>query len=291
MVASADAFAVDAEHSALLEARAVAAELVWRLGQLEGVRRVSRVGVPASGTLSIVVVERAVAYLRVSTDRQAEEGFGLDVQHAAIVRWARANKVRLAATVRDEGRSGAADVIDRPGLAEAIGLVRAGCAQALVVARLDRLARDLVLQEWIRADLIKAGAELRSATPTEDVYLRNDPQDPTGTLVRQILGAVAQYERAMIRLRMDAGKARKRQEGGYAAGAPPYGWQPVGHDLVPQLDEQREIERMRRWRREGASLRTIADRLNEEAVPARRGRWHPQTVARALERAGRRRTA
>ena len=284
-LATTDPLYVDAPGRELHEVRALAVELVFRLGQLEGPRRAATATSVPAGTLRLVV-DRAVAYLRVSTDRQADEGFGLEVQEAAVRRWARLNKVRLAFVVRDEGRSGAADVIDRPGLAEAIGHVRAGRAQALVVPRLDRLARDLVLQEWIRADLIRMGAELRSASPAEDLYLRNDPDDPTGTLVRQILGAVAQYERAMIRLRMDAGKARKRQTGGYIGGQPPYGFRAIGHDLVPNLEEQREVQRMRRWRREGKSLREIATRLNDEGVPARRGRWHPQTVARVLERAG-----
>lgn len=279
-----DPRSVDAPVRDLHEVQALAAELTWRLGRLEAHRRGVPVSSAPAGTLRLVV-DRAVAYLRVSTDRQADEGFGLDVQDAAVRRWARLNKVRLAFVVRDEGRSGAADIIDRPGLAEAIGHIRAGRAQALVVPRLDRLARDLVLQEWIRADLIRLGAELRSATPTEDLYLRNDPDDPTGTLVRQILGAVAQYERAMIRLRMDAGKVRKRQAGGYVGGQPPYGFRAIGHDLVPNLDEQRAVQRMRRWRREGKSLRDIANRLNDDGIPARRGRWHPQTVARVLDRA------
>lgn len=41
---------------------------------------------------------------------------------------------------------------------------------------------------------------------------------------------------------------------------------------------------MKRWRREGKSLRDIADRLNREGIPARRGRWHPQTVQRVIDR-------
>lgn len=236
------------------------------------------------------MASRAVAYLRVSTDRQADEGLGLDVQEAACRDWARRNRARIAFVVRDAGVSGAADEVDRPGLAEAMGHVRAGRADCIVVARLDRLARDLVLQEWIRADLVDAGAELRSASAVEDLHLIGDPDDPTGTLVRQILGAVAQYERAMIRLRMNAGKARKAQAGGYTGGAPRYGYRADGHDLVPNLAEQRQVQRMRRWRREGLSLRQIADRLNAEGTPARRGRWHPQTVARVLDR-GQRRTA
>lgn len=283
----ADPAYVDTPVRVLLEAQALAAQLVHALGQLEADRRVCQQRPRRADTLDRVS-SRAIAYLRVSTDRQADEGFGLEVQEAAVRRWARVNRMRIVHVIRDEGRSGAADVIDRPGLAEAIGHVRAGRADALVVPRLDRLARDLVLQEWIRADLIRAGAELRSASPSEDAFLRHDPEDPTGTLIRQILGAVAQHERAMIRLRMDAGRARKRETGGYAGGAPPYGFRSEGRDLVPNLAEQRQVARIRRWHRDGRSLREIARRLNAEGIPSRRGRWHPQTVSRVLERTQRR---
>lgn len=284
--------ATDAGSWALAEARALAAELSFRLAGMVptiAARRAS-VGRRVPRQRLEPMVDRVVAYLRVSTERQVE-GFGLDVQEAAVRLWARRNRARVAFVVRDEGRSGTADVIDRPGLAEALGHIEAGRASAVVVPRLDRLARDLVLQEWIRAELLRMGAQLRSADATEDLYLVDDPDNPTGTLVRQILGAVAQYERAMIRLRMEAGKAKKRQAGGYAGGQPPYGFRASEHDLVPNLEEQRQVARMRRWRREGRSLREIADRLNADGIPARRGRWHPQTVARVLDRAQARRAS
>lgn len=266
----------------LTEARALVDQLRHRLAAMVPTieqRRAFKNPVQLRATLA--VMDTVVAYLRVSTDRQAE-GFGLDVQDAAVRMWAKKNRARIAHIVIDRGVSGT--VMDRPGLAEALGHIEAGRARALVVPRLDRLARDLMLQEWIRAELLRAGAQLRSADPVEDVYLIDDPDNPTGTLVRQIMGAVAQYERAMIRLRMNAGKAKKRQAGGYAGGQPPYGYRAHGHDLVPNLDEQRQVQRMKRWRRDGKSFREIADRLNAEGVPARRGRWHPPTVQRVIER-------
>lgn len=286
-LAALDPSSVDAAPPALAQIKGLATYLVQQLAALESkpaTRRAFAAAHPHPPRLSAVPY-RVVAYLRVSTDRQADEGFGLDVQEAAIREWARRNKARIAFVVRDEGKSGAADVIDRPGLAEALGHVQAKRADAILVARVDRLARDLVLQEWLRAEVLRAGADVRSASPVEDVYLRDDPTDPTGTLVRQILGAVAQYERAMIRLRMEAGKARKRKAGGYTGGQPKFGQRAVDRELVADLAEQKTVQQMKRWRREGKSLREIADRLNTDGVPARRGRWHPQTVARVVDRA------
>src|SRR5437762_2867073 len=95
----------------------------------------------------------AIAYLRVSTDRQAEVGLGLDVQHEAIQSWAQQNGYVLVDTFRDEGVSGRKDLDDRPALLEAFQSLRADRAVALVVYRLDRLARDLILQEQLLAEV------------------------------------------------------------------------------------------------------------------------------------------
>ena len=282
-----------ADSRRLSTVRALAAELTHNLARLEPTRQAvifdtaAELSKVSSAVGKMTVMVSAVAYLRVSTEGQVDKGFGLEVQEAAVKEWAKREKVRLVAIERDEGRSGLADVIDRPGLAAALGHVQSGRAQLVIVPRLDRLARDLVLQEWVRAELLKLGGQLRSADRVEDLHLVEDPDNPTGTLVRQILGAVAQYERSMIRLRMSAGKERKRAGGGYTGGKPPYGYGAAGGELVPVVDEQRTLARMRRWRRAGKSYREIADRLNAEGVPARSGgQWHPAAIGRILDRAG-----
>lgn len=284
--------AVPAPEWTLHEARALVDQLRARLAAMvpnNAARRVAARSFVAPTTLD-AMVDRVVAYLRVSTSRQAADGYGLDVQEAAVQMWARRNRVKIAYVIRDEGWTGAD--VDRPGLAEALGHIEAKRATAVVVPRLDRLARSLILQEWIRAELLSAGAQLRSADPVEDRTLIEQPDDPTANLVRQILGAVAEHERAMIRLRMNAGKAKKREAGGYVAGQPPYGYRADGHDLVPNLAEQRQVQRMKRWRRDGLSFRQIADRLNTEGVPARGGgKWHPPTVQRVVERPARRKAS
>lgn len=231
---------------------------------------------------------RLVAYLRVSTDRQAESGFGLEAQDAAVRSWARqkAHRGRIVATCVEHGVSGATGLVGRPALAEALGHLKAGRADALIVARLDRLARDLVLSEWLRAEIVRMGCQLRSTDPVEDLHLVDDPDNPTGKLVRQILGAIAEYERDMIRLRMAAGKAAKASAGGYVHGRPPYGWRTVKGALVRDQDEQLVIAKIRRAHRLGRSLREIATSLNESGLSTRSGSsWTPVAVSRVVERA------
>ncbi len=229
-----------------------------------------------------------IAYLRVSTDRQVE-GQGLGVQEAAIRAWAREHGHRVYLVARDEGRSGAADLLERPGLATALGAVQSGTVGAIVVYRVDRLARDLVLQEQLLVEIRRAGGELHSTSPAEDAYLTDDPDDPTRAMIRQILGVVAQYERAMVRLRMDAGKRRKIARGGYGHGRPPYGYRAVGGELVTVGTEQRAISLMRKWRRDGLSYRQVADRMSRSTSRAmsttRQGKaWGPSSVRRIVGR-------
>ena len=83
---------------------------------------------------------KIIAYVRVSTTQQAEEGLGLEVQEQAIRSWARAHHHKIMAVIADEGISGAKELDDRPGLAEALAMVREGLVGGICVYRLDRLA-------------------------------------------------------------------------------------------------------------------------------------------------------
>jgi len=142
---------------------------------------------------------KVVAYVRVSTGKQVEEGLGLADQEQACRAWARQHGHQVLAAFRDEGVSGTKELEHRLGLAEALAAVKDGQAGAIVVYRLDRLARDLVLQEQLLAEVWRSG-ELFS-TAGGEANLHDDPEDPSRRLIRQVLGAVSEYERAMIALR------------------------------------------------------------------------------------------
>jgi DNA invertase Pin-like site-specific DNA recombinase len=229
---------------------------------------------------------KVVGYLRVSTDRQAEAGLGLEVQEEALRSWAPANGHRLVKVLRDEGISGSNGIETRLGLAEALDQLKVGDAEGLVVYRLDRLARDLVLQEQLLAEIWRMGAEAFSTSNAEQGYLQDDPSDPSRKLIRQVLGAVAEYERAMIRLRLEAGRRRKSQSGGYAGfGSPPFGLQSESGTLVPNATEQATLARIRALHSDGQSLRQIARSLDSEELKPRRGDcWQPRQVGRIVNR-------
>jgi DNA invertase Pin-like site-specific DNA recombinase len=165
-------------------------------------------------------------------------------------------------------------------------MLRSGKARGFVVYRLDRLARDLIVQETLLGDLRRIGAEVFSTSAAEAGYLTDDPDDPSRALIRQVLGAVAQYERSMIALRLRAGRRRKHDKGGYAFGAPGYGWRAEAGELVPIDDEQAVITRMCELHEQGESLRSISATLSTEGCsPRRAGTWHPKVIAQILARA------
>jgi DNA invertase Pin-like site-specific DNA recombinase len=226
-----------------------------------------------------MAMRKAIGYVRVSTAEQVE-GFGLAIQRKAIANYCKANELRLVRTYSDEGISGSNGLDTRHGLAELLAVVESGKASGLVVYRLDRLARDLVLQETLMARMRKAGVEVLSVTEPDI-----DSDDATRVLVRQVLGAIGQYERALIRARMDAGKAAKAAGGGYTGGRPPFGWRAEGRELVPDDAEQAVIAQAQQLADQGHSLRQIAGELEASGVRPKVGeRWAPAQVARLLKR-------
>jgi DNA invertase Pin-like site-specific DNA recombinase len=219
----------------------------------------------------------AVAYIRVSTTEQLK-GFGLDIQEKAIKDFCKAEGMRLVGVFRDEGQSGSNGLESRVGFAAALAALKDHDGAQLVVYRLDRLARDLILQETLVERLREDGTPVRSASEPD---LDMDTSDPTKVLIRQIIGAVSQYERTVIRGRMMAGKAAKKAAGGFLGGSVPYGFRLVDGQVVTYDDEQKVVKLVGRRALAGASLRQIADELDRKGYrPRTGGTWHPNTVRR-----------
>lgn len=222
---------------------------------------------------------RLVGYVRVSTVEQVDHGQGLEIQELAITKWAESNGHRIAHFFQDEGVSGTIE--DREGLESALASIGCDGVKGVVVTSLDRLARSLTVQEAALQQAWCAGGRVFTVDSGEVVA--DDPDDPMRTFVRQVLGAVSQLEAGMIRRRLKRGREHKAAQGGYAHGAPAYGYRASDGELVPDEAEQEVVEAVLRMRRDGASLRDIARHLNSQGIPSKRGgRWHPTTVARVV---------
>jgi len=218
---------------------------------------------------------KALGYTRVSTEEQVQ-GNGLAVQREAIKNFCKAENTKLIDVLTDEGISGSNGLEHRLGLATALVRLEAGDANCLVVYRLDRLARNYVLQELLVARLREGGTPVRSVTEPD---IDTDTDDPTKILLRQILGSIGQYERALIRGRMLAGKMVKAAKGGYVGGQPRYGRLAENRELVTAPEEAEIVRLVHRLRSEGRSYRAICKALEEAGIKPRRAEhWQPGVV-------------
>lgn len=224
---------------------------------------------------------KLVAYGRVSTLSQMD-GYGPEIQTSALRNWAKTNGHTLAGPVLfDKGISGTVDADERPELSKALTLIATGRADGLLAPNMDRLARELTVQEATLAVIWAHGG--RVFTVEQGEVLPDDDDDPMRRFVRQVMGAAAELERNLIVKRLKAGLATKKAAGGYAGGAPAYGFQAVGKELRTDDVEAEVVERIGAMHDRGMSLRQIAARLNDDGIPTKRGSvWHPSTVGRIV---------
>jgi DNA invertase Pin-like site-specific DNA recombinase len=230
---------------------------------------------------------RLIGYRRVSTVGQVDR-YGLPAQEADLRAYARSNReaVTLVRTETDEAKTGILPPDERPALLAVLKAIESGEADGVLLpGDLDRLARELVVQEAVLSRVWKLGGVVHATTRGE--VPPDDPEDPMRTALRQFMGVIAQLDRAMAIKRMRNGRKAKAAAGGYAGyGSPAYGQRSEAGELVPDQVQAEGIEVMCELYRAGRSVRQITAHLNAAGIPAKRGgRWYPQTVARALARA------
>lgn len=210
------------------------------------------------------MVKKAVAYLRVSTEEQVER-YGFDRQLDAINRYAQENGIEIVEVFRDEGVSGATDPLsERIGFGIMLNYLDAHQdVNCIIISELGRLAREVRIQENMIFYLQKRGLELISASEP-DLY----SSDPSRVAMRQFYGVMNQYERAMIAIRMKAGRIQKARSGEHAGGRVPTGFKTVVNGKKRTLEKnEEEIEIVRlifELREKGFSYQYIADYLNEK---------------------------
>jgi DNA invertase Pin-like site-specific DNA recombinase len=215
-------------------------------------------------------MKKCFAYSRVSGKGQLK-GDGFPRQLKAIKDYAASHDLRIAKVFEERGIAGALETMDRPAWQELMAALHADGVRVVLIEKLDRLARDLMVQESVIADLRKHGFELVSACEPDLTAT-----DATRVLLRQMLGAVAQYDKTQIVARLRGARLRKKAQTGRCEGRKPYGF---------REGEQQVLERMRQLRAAGMPYYVIADQLNQEGVPARTSApWAPAVVWRILER-------
>jgi DNA invertase Pin-like site-specific DNA recombinase len=219
----------------------------------------------------------AVAYLRASKD---EQRLSRDAQRTAIEAWAGRERIRVAAWCVDQGVRSVSAIAERPALRLAFMALRQHQAGVFVVARRDRIARDVVLAASVDRAVAIVGARVVSASG------EGNGDSPADAFIRTVIDGAAQYEHGLIRARTCAALAAKRAHG-ERIGSVPFGCavDADGVRLVVNEREQATIARARSLRARGPSLRAVAAQLAVEGHVSRTGRqFLAEQVARMLDR-------
>lgn len=210
---------------------------------------------------------RAVAYLRVSTEKQADKGVSLDAQRAKVEAYAQLYELELVEVVVDAGVS--AKSLVRTGLEKALGMLKSGRADALLVVKLDRLTRSVAdLGELVETYFQSGKYALLSVS--EQI----DTRSAAGRLVLNVLASVSQWEREAIGERTSAAMQHKISQGEYTGGDAPFGYR-LGDDGVHLAEHPKEISvvnEAKRLRAAGLSLRAVARTLEANGARSRTGR-------------------
>ena len=221
---------------------------------------------------------RTIVYCRVSLDKQAEKGVSLDAQQAKAKAYAELYDLEVVEVVIDAGVS--AKTLARPGLERALGMLKAGKADALLVVKLDRLTRSVAdLGKLVASYFAPGRAALLS------VGEQIDTRSAGGRLVLNVLASVSQWEREATGERTSAAMQHKAAQGEYTGGDAPYGFRVAtdGHRLDPFPKEQALVDEARRLHMSGLSLRAVARELGALGFHTRKGRsFEPVQVQRLL---------
>lgn len=222
---------------------------------------------------------RAVAYLRVSTAKQADLGLSLDAQAEKVRLYAQLHDLDIVESIVDAGES--AKSLHRPGLQRALAMLGAGQADALLVVKLDRLTRSVRdLGELVSTHFAPGRHALLSVS--EQV----DTRTAAGRLVLNVLGSVSQWEREATAERTSQVMQHMSQSGLFVGGTPPYGYSVGAGKLEPVASEQSVIALAREAHTTGGlTYRAIARELRARGIVSRTGRAFDSTqVRRFLQR-------
>ena len=206
-----------------------------------------------------------IAYIRVSTDGQVgEDKFGLERQEEIIKEYCDKNGMTVVKWFRDEGESGAKE---RPGFDEVVyGEITNPPYEAVVVAKTDRVARDINVYYYYKMMLMKKDIKLISIAEDFGQF------GVFANMLEAFTLCVAEMERDNITKRTSGGRKVKASKGGYSGGRAPMGYKVLNGQLIINEDEAPVVRRVFELRDSGTVLLDIVDILNKEGYVTRNGK-------------------
>jgi site-specific DNA recombinase len=206
-------------------------------------------------------MKEAIAYYRVSTDLQRDEGT-IQIQQMKVREFASKQGYEIIGEFFDDGVSGG--LRHRSGLNQLLAALQDTPAQYVIIYKLDRLARDLYIQEGLIQEFNRLNKQIVS-TLEPDL----DSTDPFRKAFRQMLGVFSEFEKAMIALRLEGGRERKARLGGWHGGNI-FGYKNAEGKLEIDPVESETVKLIFKLRRQHAPYRTIARELNTQGHKTKR---------------------
>ncbi len=206
-----------------------------------------------------------IGYIRVSTDAQAgDDRFGIEAQTESITNYCQQHGMNIIRWVKDEGESGAKE---RPGFDEIIyGDVSNPPFEAVVVAKSDRVARDINVYYYYKMMLTKKDIKLISIAEDFGSF------GVFSSMLEAFTLCVAEMERDNINKRTSSGRAIKAARGGYSGGQPPMGYKVQDGRLIINENEAPVVRFIFERKKAGCTMLSTVDALNEAGYTTRRGK-------------------
>lgn len=203
------------------------------------------------------VALHVAAYIRVSTEDQAESGLGMDAQRTKCKAMCQVKGWPAPDFYVDDGISGTKEVSKRPGLQRLVDDITSGKVDAVIIPSLDRLGRKVHIVINLVEEFRLYNVALVSCKESLDT------STPQGQFVLFMFAALAQLERDLISQRtMDALIERSKRDG-EKGGRMPHGYRrsPEGIVIVPE--QAKVVRRIFALHRRGASLREIGTSVHK----------------------------
>lgn len=224
--------------------------------------------------------EKSVLYLRVSTAEQVAHGVSLSAQESRLRDYCRLQQLDISRVFIEQGISASKTLESRPEGGKMLRFIMRGKVKHIVSLKLDRLfrnAEDALKQTkaWDQAGislhLVDMGGQSLST------------RSAIGRMMLTMMAAFAEFERNLISERTSIALAHKRSQR-QAYNHTPFGYLRQGGLIVECPEEQKVIKTIRTWRDKGLTFQGIADRLNRDHVPTKKGgHWYPSTIRQILE--------
>lgn len=207
------------------------------------------------------VMDKVFGYVRVSGKAQIDKD-GPVRQREAIKDFCIRQNLELVEIFEDLAVSGTIAGEDREGFADLLVAAKEFGVKAVIVEKMDRLARDVVVSEYMIRELASSKLKLYSAELGLQDMVTHPTDEPSRTFIRQILAASAQYEKSALVLKLRAARKRKKEQTGKCEGQKGYGATKVEKITLNLISQLRES---------GSSWESICAMLNAAGNRKRNG--------------------